>query len=373
VPAATQYRRHAASYIRDTPSRRATVLDLFMQYGLFLAKAVTIVISLFVVIALIASVGERRRHQREEGSIEVTRLNDRYEDYEDGLREAVLDEDDLKAWHKEQKKQAKAEKKAEKKDAAAPERKRVFVLDFKGDISASATDNLRREITAILTLAQPGRDEVALVLESPGGMVHGYGLAASQLERIRQKNIPLTICVDKVAASGGYMMACLGNKILAAPFAVVGSIGVVAQLPNFHRLLEKHDIDFEVLTAGEYKRTLTIFGKNTDAGRQKFQEELEDTHVLFKDFVKDARPSLDIAKVATGEHWYGKRAIELGLVDQLITSDQYLYDASKEADVFGVRYIHKQKLAERLGFAAEAAADRLMLKWWERVQQRYFV
>ena len=341
------------------------MLDLLMQYGLFLAKALTIVISLIVVIVAIASIGDRRRHQREEGSIEVTRLNDRYEDYEHGLREMVLEEDELKAWHKAEKKKAKAEKKADDK----PERKRLYVLQFNGDISASATDNLRREITAILTLADPKRDEVALVLESPGGMVHGYGLAASQLERIRQRGVPLTICVDKVAASGGYMMACLADKILAAPFAVVGSIGVVAQLPNFHRLLEKHDIDFEVLTAGEYKRTLTIFGKNTDAGRQKFQEELEDTHVLFKDFVKEARPSLDIAKVATGEHWYGKRAIELGLVDQLMTSDQYLFDSSKESDVFAVRYIHKQKLAERLGFAAEAAADRLMLKWWERVQQ----
>lgn len=346
------------------------MLDLLMQYGLFLAKAVTVVVSLIVVIVTIASLGARRQHQQEEGSIEVNPLNERYEDYEQGLREAVFDDEALKAWHKAEKKKAKTEKAGKK----APEpRKRLFVLQFNGDISASATDNLRREITAILTLAEPGRDEVALVLESPGGMVHGYGLAASQLARIRDKKLRLTICVDKVAASGGYMMACLGDRILAAPFAVVGSIGVVAQLPNFNRLLDRHDIDFEVLTAGEYKRTLTIFGKNTEAGRQKFQEELEDTHELFKDFVKENRPSLDIARVATGEHWYGRRALELGLVDELITSDQYLFEATREADVFGVRYIHKRKLAERLGFAAEAAADRLLLKWWGRVQQQYFL
>lgn len=346
------------------------MLDLLMHYGLFLAETVTVIVGILVIIVSIANIGERRRHQKEEGSIEVVHLNERYEDYELGLREAVLDQDALKAYHKAEKKKAKAEKKENKEQA---ERKRLFVLQFKGDISASATDSLRREITAILTLADPGKDEIALVLESPGGMVHGYGLAASQLERIRQKGIPLTICVDKVAASGGYMMACLGSRILAAPFAIVGSIGVVAQIPNFHRLLEKNDIDVEVLTAGEYKRTLTIFGKNTEAGRQKFVEELEDTHTLFKDFVKESRPALDIAKVATGEHWYGKRALELGLVDQLMTSDQYLFESAKESDVFAIRYIHKQKLAERLGFAAEASVDRLLLKWWERVQQRYFV
>lgn len=347
------------------------MLDLLMQYGLFLAKVVTVVIGILVVIVSIANIGERRRHQKEEGSIEVTNLNERYEDYEHGLRESVLDEAGLKAYAKELKKKAKLEKK--EKAADKPERKRVFVLKFHGDIAASSVDYLRREITAILTLADPAKDEIALVLESPGGMVHGYGLAASQLERIRQKQIPLTICVDKVAASGGYMMACIGNRILAAPFAIVGSIGVVAQIPNFHRLLEKHDVDVEVLTAGEYKRTLTVFGKNTEAGRQKFVEELEDTHLLFKDFVKDNRPELDIAKVATGEHWYGKRALDLGLVDALMTSDQYLYETSREADVFAVRYVHKQKLAERLGFAAEASVDRLLVKWWGRVQQKYFV
>lgn len=348
------------------------MLELLMEYGLFLAKAVTVVVAILLVIAAIASAGARRRHQREEGGIEVLHLNERYEDFAHGMRDAVLDKESMKAWHKEQKQKDKAEKKKAKTEEAVI-RKRLFALHFKGDIAATSVDNLRREITAILTLAEPGRDEVVLVLESPGGMVHSYGLASSQLERIRQKGIPLTICVDKVAASGGYMMACIGNKILAAPFAVLGSIGVVAQLPNFHRLLEKHDIDYEVLTAGEFKRTLTVFGKNTEAGRQKFLEELEDTHLLFKDFVAENRPSLDIAKVATGEHWYGKRALELGLVDGLITSDQYLYDSAQESDVYAVRYIHKQRLAERLGLAAETSVDRLLMKWWERVQQKYFI
>jgi serine protease SohB len=341
------------------------VLDLLLQYGLFLAKTVTIVAALLVVIAAISSIGSRRRNQ-DEGYLEITAINERLREYGEALREAIFDKAALKNWRKSE----KQSQKKEGKEKAQGEAARVYVLSFHGDLRASAVELLRREITAVLTLADPARDEIVVCLESPGGLVHGYGLAASQLARIRQKNIPLTVCVDKVAASGGYMMACLGSRILAAPFAVVGSIGVVAQLPNFHRLLRKHDIDFEVLTAGEYKRTLTVFGENTEAGRRKFQEELEDTHELFKDFVQQNRPQLDIARVATGEHWYGQRAIELKLVDEIKTSDEYLAERARDADVFAVRYVPKHRLLARLGLSAEAAADRLMLRWWERLQQR---
>jgi serine protease SohB len=202
----------------------------------------------------------------------------------------------------------------------------VFVLGFHGDIRAHAVRNLREEISALLTLAEP-EDSVVVRLESSGGMVHAYGLAAAQLTRIRERGIPLTVCVDKVAASGGYLMACVADRIVAAPFAMVGSIGVLAQIPNFHRLLKKHDIDYELLTAGQYKRTLTVFGRNTDTARQKFAEELEDTHALFREFVQRYRPGLDVAAVATGEVWFGERAQGLGLVDTLGTSDALLQDA----------------------------------------------
>ncbi len=344
------------------------MLDLILQYGLFLAKTVTVLVAVLVIIVAISNLGGRRR-QHGEGNIEVTPLNERLQDYADALREAVFDKASLKAWYKSEK---QAYKKQEKEKKAGEGKPRVYVLNFNGDIRASAVESLRREITAVMTLVDPARDEVVLCLESPGGMVHGYGLAASQLARLRQKEIPLTICVDKVAASGGYMMACLGSRILAAPFAVVGSIGVVAQMPNFHRLLQKHEVDFEVLTAGEYKRTLTVLGKNTEAGRQKFQEELDDTHALFKEFVQQNRTQLDIDVVATGEHWYGKRALELKLVDELKTSDEYLTERTKSAEVFAIRYIPKRRLMSRFGFAAEEAADRLMLRWWERLQQKTF-
>ncbi|MGK3627588.1 protease SohB, partial [Acinetobacter sp. A11] len=149
---------------------------------------------------------------------------------------------------------------------------KIFVLDFKGDIQASAVENLREEITLILATAKAGRDRIVVRLESPGGMVHGYGLAAAQLVRLRDAGFHLTICVDKVAASGGYMMACIANEIIAAPFAIVGSIGVVAQVPNFNRLLKEHNVDFELYTAGQYKRTVTMFGENTPEGKAKFEE-----------------------------------------------------------------------------------------------------
>ncbi|PTQ90342.1 protease SohB [Agitococcus lubricus] len=342
------------------------MIDLLLQYGLFLAKVVTIVIAALFIIVTVANVGERRRHHDEDGDIEVMRLNERFEHFANTLRMAVLDKEALKAHDKQEKEK---QKKAAKKDEVTT-KKHIYVINFNGDIRASATENLRQEITAILTIANKETDEVVINLESPGGMVHGYGLAASQLARIREHGLPLTICVDKVAASGGYMMACLANTIIAAPFAVVGSIGVVAQLPNFHRLLDKWDIDYEVLTAGEFKRTLTVFGENTEAGRQKFIADLESTHTLFKDFVQSYRPHLDIAQVATGEHWYGKQALDLGLVDRLQTSDEYLFAASKEADIFAVRFIHKQNFMQKVGLTASATVDSLLVKWWERLTQK---
>ncbi|MBA59183.1 MAG: protease SohB [Gammaproteobacteria bacterium] len=229
----------------------------------------------------------------------------------------------------------------------AIKRPRAFVIDFKGDIQASAVSSLREEITAVLAVAEDD-DEVLIRLESSGGVVHGYGLAASQLQRVRNSNIALTVSIDKVAASGGYMMACIADTIISAPFALIGSIGVVAQIPNFHRLLKKNEVDVELITAGEFKRTLTFFGENTDKGREKFAEELEDIHLLFKEFVTENRPSVSIEEVSTGEAWFGVRALERQLVDQLKTSDEYILDLCEERDVFQVQYIVNKNKLERL-------------------------
>lgn len=237
---------------------------------------------------------------------------------------------------------------------------KIYVLDFKGDTAASAVEQLREEITLILATAKAGRDRVVVRLESPGGMVHGYGLAAAQLVRLRDAGFHLTICVDKVAASGGYMMACIGSEIVSAPFAILGSIGVVAQVPNFNRLLKEKNIDFEMYTAGEYKRTVTMFGENTETGKAKFEEELQQTHVLFKHFVEKYRPQLNVEKVATGEHWYGQDALELNLIDKLETSDEYLLSLLPQHDIYVIQTRKKPTLGEKLGLQAAQMADSLI-------------
>lgn len=350
-------------------------MEYLYEYGLFLAQAVTFVAAVLILVAGLIAVGQRQRAEQHEGHIEIRNLNDKYKHIGDALRSVIEDPETFKQSKKDEKKaekkaakdKQKAGKKKRKQDAGedtAP-RKRLYVMDFDGDLKASATDNLREEISAVLSQVRDG-DEILVRVESPGGLVHGYGLAASQLRRIREAGVPLTIAVDKVAASGGYMMACVADRIIAAPFAVIGSIGVLAQLPNFHRLLKKHDIDFELLTAGEYKRTLTLFGENTDKGREKFIEELEETHELFKRFVRDNRPSLDIDKVATGEVWYGQNALDEGLVDELSTSDDYIQAGIKERDVFEVRFVQKKNWQEKLGMAAEGALERTFLKILQR-------
>ena len=315
-------------------------MEFLTEYGMFLAKLSTVSILLVVIIAAIIFIVMRTKGDGEH--LNIKNINDKYETMSFMLSSQVLNKKDFKKFLKKHKQDQKVKEKESSED-----KKKVFVLDFKGDIKASTVSSLREEITAILTIADT-KDEVVVILESGGGTVHGYGLGASQLKRIRDKNIKLTVAVDKVAASGGYMMACVADKIIAAPFAIIGSIGVLAQIPNFHRLLKKMDIDFEQITAGDYKRTLTLFGKNTDKDREKFKEELEDTHHLFKEFVKDNRRQVDIDKIATGEHWYGKRAIDLNLVDELITSDDYLSSTAKDANIFEVKYERKKPVTEKL-------------------------
>ena len=339
-------------------------MEFLADYASFLAKTVTLVVAIVVVLVAIASLrGKGRR--RSAGQLQVTKLNDFYKSLRERLEQSLFDKDRLKALRKEQAKSLKKDKKL------AEPKPRVYVLDFDGDIKASATESLRHEITALLTLATD-KDEVVLRLESGGGMVHSYGLASSQLARIRQAGIPLTICIDKVAASGGYMMACIGDKIISAPFAILGSIGVVAQLPNVNRLLKKHDIDFEVLTAGEYKRTLTVFGENTEKGREKFQQDLDITHDLFKNFVANYRPQLAIDEVATGEIWLGVAALDKQLVDELKTSDEYIGERAKTAEVFHLHYAQRKSLQQRMGMAATSSLDRLLVGWWSRLTQQRF-
>ncbi|TDO99504.1 protease SohB [Marinomonas balearica] len=331
-------------------------MEFITEYAGFLIRLLTVIV-LFALVLVLLTAGKSKKS----AGLSINKLNEGYDKAKSLMEGALLDKKALKA-------KAKARKSEQKKEKKSPavDKKKVFVLDFDGDIKASAVESMRREITAILTVATK-EDEVVVRLESGGGMVHSYGLAASQLQRIKEAGISLTICVDKVAASGGYMMACVADKIVAAPFAILGSIGVVAQVPNIHRLLDKNNIDVELHTAGKYKRTLTVIGENTEEGRDKFKQDLEDTHVLFKDFVASQRSVLDIESVATGETWYGSQAVENKLIDEVTTSDSYIVGQYEKADVFKVEYTEPKSVAERLGLSVLSAVETKATGWFSRV------
>ncbi|PSF04762.1 protease SohB [Marinobacter fuscus] len=343
-------------------------MEFLTEYGLFLAKVATFLVAAVIFVSIIVSATQRDHDDHEgDGELKIRKLNDQYKRLKESIQARLMTDDEHKAWVKKKKKENKAEKKSAKKqkpeaDAGKSEKRRIYVIDFDGDIKASDTDTLRRSVSAVLSVADPEKDEVVVRLESGGGLVHAYGLAAAQLDRIRAKGVPLTACVDKVAASGGYMMACVADRIVASPFAILGSIGVVAQLPNFHRLLKKNDVDFEVLTAGEHKRTLTVFGENTEKGRQKFLDDLEDTHVLFKEYVSERRPDLDIQAVANGDIWFGRRALEVKLIDEIKTSDEYLIEACERGEVVSVSFQRKRTLPEKLGLATSSALEHSVWK-----------
>lgn len=299
-------------------------MEFLSEYGMFLLKCITLVIAFLVLIGGIFSMGRKPQPK-----LEITSLNEEYDHVHSIMSKEVLG------------------KKAGKKKKSKGSKPSLYVIDFHGDIRATQVDQLRDEITSVLSIAKP-EDEVLIRLDSPGGAVNGYGLAASQLQRIRDKNIPLTVCIDKVAASGGYLMACVANQIIAAPFAIIGSIGVVAQIPNFHRFLKKNNIDVELLTAGEYKRTLTLFGENTEKGREKFQEDIDQIHVAFRDYIIKRRSQVDIDKVATGEHWLASDGYELQLVDKLSTSDDYLIEKMSHYKAFKVCIQPKASLINKI-------------------------
>ncbi len=313
-------------------------MAFWLDIAAFALKALLIVAALGALAALIARLTRRDAGRRRE--IEVHSLNERYDQMRDALDAKIRD-------RKEGRSLAKARKRAAE-GAGALASKRVYVLGFKGDVMASGVTRLAREIDAVLTVARPETDEVVLRLHSPGGTVTGYGLAAAEISRLRNRKIKVTASVDQVAASGGYMMACAADKIVAAPFALVGSIGVVAQVPNLHRLLKKNDIDYEELTAGEFKRSVSMLGEITPAGLEHFRGKIEDTHAAFKSFVAERRPAADLAKVATGDVWLASEAVSLGLVDDLSTGDDLLFRLKDEARLFAVATTARKSLLQHL-------------------------
>ncbi|MFY8297610.1 protease SohB [Pseudoalteromonas sp. SS15] len=330
-------------------------MTFLYEYGLFLAKAVTVVLSIGIIIIL--AVGASQKPKTNAGEVELQDLSKKLKRNKQDFIEQTLDKKELKTY-----------KKAQKKEQEDKPSAKAFVINFDGSSDAHEVNNLREEITAVLQIADKNKDSVIVNINSGGGVVHGYGLGASQLKRLTSAELPLTVCVDKIAASGGYMMACVANKIVAAPFSIIGSIGVIAQIPNFNKLLKKNDIDFEMITSGEFKRTLTLFGENTDKGRDKFQQEVESTHGLFKEFVQTHRQDIELEQVATGEYWFATDALKLGLVDELNTSDDYILSLLESHQIYTVKYTSKKSLPEKLGLGVSKAVASATNMLWTKLQ-----
>ena len=329
------------------------MIDLLVAYGFFLLKIITVLLVILIPILMISS-STKHRKETDKGRIIVKNLSDKLEEIGVTLKSAEMDPKAYKSFLKERNKKKKKEIKGKSKEI-------VYVLDFKGDIQASAVGKLKQEINAIIA-SQVKCKEVVIKVESGGGSAYAYGLCAAELKRLVDNKIKLTVCIDKIAASGGYLMSCVATKIVAAPWAIVGSIGVIAQLPNFHRLLKKLDIDIEMHTAGKFKRTLTTLGENTKQGREKFISELEDLHVVFKDFVKENRSKIQVAKVSTGEVWQGDKAKKLGLIDEIGTSDDYLLKLASKFKLLEIQYFEKKPFTARIGSAAEVIVEKGIYK-----------
>ncbi|MFY8349221.1 protease SohB [Pseudoalteromonas sp. SSM20] len=335
-------------------------MEFLYEYGLFLAKTVTFVIAFAIIMVLIVVASVKNKTTK--GELTIENLSENLDLQKKQLLSVALDKEAFKKFEKSEKKKSK-EKNTEEKN-------KVFVLSFKGGIDAKEVESLRKEVTAILQIAETN-DKVVVKLESGGGVVHGYGLAASQLARLKQAGLELIVSVDKIAASGGYMMACVSDKFVCAPFAMIGSIGVIAQLPNFNKLLKKNNVEFEQITAGEFKRTLTMFGENTDSGREKFKQELEQIHALFREHVQSARPELNVEQVATGETWFGTDALKMGLVDAIQTSDDLLLSLNEEFELYMVTYQNKKGLSDKLGIGASTVLDKISEKILSKSKELY--
>ena len=338
-------------------------MEFLADYGVFLLKVITI--ALAITIPLLIVIGSSKSKNPSKGSLIVKNLSKKYEDMGTAVRSSQLNPKELKKYNKETQKKKKSDDKKPSKDDS------VYVLNFNGDIQASEVTKLKHEINAIL-LSGTKCKEVVIKVESGGGSAYAYGLCAAELKRLVDNKIKLTVCIDKVAASGGYLMSCVASKIIAAPWAIVGSIGVIAQLPNFHRLLKKNSIDFEMHTAGAFKRTLTTLGENTEEGREKFKSDLEDLHLIFKNFVKEQRPQVDTDIVATGEVWQGEDAVRVGLVDSLETSDNYLVSLSKGAKLFELEFTQKKNLTERFAFSMQLILEKSLIKFYDLINRDRF-
>ena len=311
--------------------------EAFSAILFFGLKAFIVVVSVLIcVLVPIFVIRKSSPIDKDKKSLKLENLKKEYNDYIRQFYQKTMNKKNFKKY-------LKGFYKNEKKESPKTS---LFVLSFKGDIMASQVKNLRDEISFILEVAKP-KDEVVILIESRGGSVSHYGLAANQLQRLRERDIPLTVCVDKVAGSGGYLMACVGNQILSSPFAFIGSIGVMFGVPNVHDFLKKHDVNYEEFTAGKFKRTVTPFGKITEEKKDRLQSQLNLIHDQFKNFVRRYR-EIDLEETATGEAWLAEEALKKGLVDKLQCSDDYILEQMKTRNVYKVSLKSPQSFFERI-------------------------
>lgn len=223
-------------------------------------------------------------------------------------------------------------------------RKTAVLLSFNGDINATEVIEFGRAVSMIVQMKDLV-SEVYIIINSGGGVVNGYGLLASEIERLHYSEIETYALIDQVAASGGYMAACVANHVVAAPFAYIGSIGVVSEMPNFNQILSDNGINIEQHTAGKSKRTVTPLGKITDEDRNEFKKKLERIHRSFINHVSHYRNINDADEnknsiIFSGDYWIAEETVELelGLVDEISTSQEFLLDKMKEYNIIEITF-----------------------------------
>ncbi len=246
---------------------------------------------------------------------------------------------------------------------------RLAVLRFQGlrDLNASGDQRLSEAIDEVL-VNRDHFEEAVVIIDSPGGTTHGYGHAYALLERLSASGLKVTACIDRIGASGGYLMALPADRILAGPFAIVGSVGVVAGIPNVKRLLEEKGVSYRLFVAGDKKRVVHFADDDGPEVREYMDEKLAGIHTQFLQAVEKHRGDrVKLDEVRSGDHWSAEESVEkgLGLVDELQTSAEYLLERNREVALVMIerRVDITERFAGYLAARLSARVASLFTRW----------
>ncbi|MBM3924971.1 MAG: signal peptide peptidase SppA [SAR202 cluster bacterium] len=213
---------------------------------------------------------------------------------------------------------------------------------------------------------KPHYQALVLDIDSPGGAVGGAEVLHARITKIAEAK-PVVAFVRSMGASGGYYLACAASKIITLPSSLVGSIGVIYLRPAMQELLEKLGVNLTVYKGGRYKDMTGFWRGPTPEEDDKFRSLIAEIHDNFIDVVAKGRkmPPERVRELATGEIFTGRRARDLGLVDEIGDFDRALEIAGRMGDVQPrPLYIRpKRGLLERMagrfgrGMAAGVAAE----------------